>query len=441
MSSLRHEPDPRRSARDGYLDAARDCILDVGWRRTTLTEVARRAGVSRMTIYRAWSDMPQLLGDLMTREWGVVVAGTLARQDLPATRSPPSPGGSSTPSPGCATTSCSSASSSSTPSCCSPTCSPVVAAASRPSSSCSATGIEAGQRTGEIRAGSADTLARTLLLTSHGFVFSAHTMVDDDVSEADLDAELAPPRGAGAASHEPASSPPVWPVCPTRSDLVVIGLGATGRRDRAGRGHPRALRAGRRRARPGVRHLAVVLQARPRRPALPRPGAVRRGARERRRARAADGGDRTAPDPRDAVGAAAHHRRLAPARDDDGLRASSPATCCGISAHTRRATLPRPRRISATETLQHAPGLRSAGLRGGLLSWDGQLEDDARLVTTIARTAARHGAHVRTRVAGAARHRHPGDPARRADRRQPHRERPRRSSTPPGSGPAAWSPR
>ncbi len=69
-----------------------------------------------------------------------------------------------------------------------------------------------------------------------------------------------------------------------------------------------------------------------------------------------------------------------------------------ISAHTRRATLPRPRRISATETLQHAPGLRSAGLRGAVLSWDGQLEDDARLVTTIARTAARHGAHVRTRV-------------------------------------------
>ena len=49
------------------------CILDVGWRRTTLTEVARRAGVSRMTIYRTWPDMPQLLGDLMTREWGGVV--------------------------------------------------------------------------------------------------------------------------------------------------------------------------------------------------------------------------------------------------------------------------------------------------------------------------------------------------------------------------------
>ena len=68
------------------------------------------------------------------------------------------------------------------------------------------------------------------------------------------------------------------------------------------------------------------------------------------------------------------------------------------SARTARETLPRPRRISATETLALAPGLRRAGLRGGLLSWDGQLEDDARLVTTIARTAAAAGAVVRTRA-------------------------------------------
>src|SRR3954449_3936633 len=74
MTSLRHNTEPR----DAYLDAARDCILDVGWRRTTLTEVARRAGVSRMTIYRSWSDMPQLLADLMTREWGGIVGAAVA---------------------------------------------------------------------------------------------------------------------------------------------------------------------------------------------------------------------------------------------------------------------------------------------------------------------------------------------------------------------------
>jgi glycerol-3-phosphate dehydrogenase len=67
-------------------------------------------------------------------------------------------------------------------------------------------------------------------------------------------------------------------------------------------------------------------------------------------------------------------------------------------ARTDRETLPRPRRVSATEALALAPGLRPDGLRGGLLSWDGQLEDDARLVTTIARTAASLGADVRTRA-------------------------------------------
>ncbi len=68
------------------------------------------------------------------------------------------------------------------------------------------------------------------------------------------------------------------------------------------------------------------------------------------------------------------------------------------AARTRPETLPRPRRLSATETLGLVPALRPAGLRGGLLSWDGQLEDDARLVTTVARTAAARGAHVRTRA-------------------------------------------
>ena len=68
------------------------------------------------------------------------------------------------------------------------------------------------------------------------------------------------------------------------------------------------------------------------------------------------------------------------------------------AARTSTATLPRPRRLTATETLGMAPALRSDGLRGGWLSWDGQLVDDARLVTAVARTAVAHGAHVRTRV-------------------------------------------
>ena len=83
MTSLRHTTRAAAYPRlDGYLDVARACILDVGWRRTTLTEVAKRAGVSRMTIYRAWPDMGSLLGDLMTREWvGIAAATQVAAAD------------------------------------------------------------------------------------------------------------------------------------------------------------------------------------------------------------------------------------------------------------------------------------------------------------------------------------------------------------------------
>lgn len=68
------------------------------------------------------------------------------------------------------------------------------------------------------------------------------------------------------------------------------------------------------------------------------------------------------------------------------------------AAGTSADTLPRPRRLTAAETRRLAPTLRHDGLRGALLGWDGQLEDDARLVTTIARTAAQHGAAVHTRA-------------------------------------------
>ncbi len=69
-----------------------------------------------------------------------------------------------------------------------------------------------------------------------------------------------------------------------------------------------------------------------------------------------------------------------------------------LAAHTRRETLPRPRRIGVTETLTLAPVVRRAGLRGAIVSWDGQLEDDVRLVLAVARTANANGARVHTRV-------------------------------------------
>ncbi len=189
MTSLRHIADSEQSPRDAYLDAARDCILDVGWRRTTLTEVARRAGVSRMTIYRTWSDMPQLLGDLMTREWTALVA---------VAANVPDPAGSVERIVGTAVR--------------------AVRALrenelfvriveldaelllpyllSRRGRSQQAildlvsAQLRQGQAVGQVRDGDPDVIARALLLATHGFVLSAHTMVDERASEEALDAEL-----------------------------------------------------------------------------------------------------------------------------------------------------------------------------------------------------------------------------------------------------------
>jgi AcrR family transcriptional regulator len=66
---------------DAVLDAARASVLAIGVRRTTLTEVARRAGVSRMTIYRRWPDVRSLIADLMTREWAAVVTAAAPPED------------------------------------------------------------------------------------------------------------------------------------------------------------------------------------------------------------------------------------------------------------------------------------------------------------------------------------------------------------------------
>ena len=189
MTSQRHNPG-ERSPRDAYLDAARACILDVGWRRTTLTEVARRAGVSRMTIYRTWSDMQELLGDLMTREWGDLVAEVRPYDD--AGRPGPDQIADG-----------------------------VVRAvtalrenelfvriveldpelilpyllARRGRSQelilrLLADNVRAGQEAGTVRSGDPVVIARALVLATHGFVLSAHTMTDDAVGPDALDEEL-----------------------------------------------------------------------------------------------------------------------------------------------------------------------------------------------------------------------------------------------------------
>ena len=142
-----------------------------------------------MTIYRTWSDMPQLLGDLMTREWAGVVAAIVEGDSdgSPAERLVTALAGG------------------------------VQALrdnelfvriveldpelllpyllSRRGRSQDAVLGlvedwVRAGQKTGDVRTGDPVTIARALVLATHGFVLSAHTMVDDSVSEEALDAEL-----------------------------------------------------------------------------------------------------------------------------------------------------------------------------------------------------------------------------------------------------------
>lgn len=198
MTSIRHNSQsavpPAPSPDDDYLDAARAAILAVGWSRTTLTDIAKRAGVSRMTLYRRWPDMQAMLADLMTREWSRVVGG--------ATRAGhgPQPAGDAVDR----------------------IRDGVVAAVralradellrrivdvdpelllpyllARRGRSQDAIlevvteRVAEGQRRGIVRPGDPATVARGLVLACHGFVLSAQTMVDDAVTPDALDEELA----------------------------------------------------------------------------------------------------------------------------------------------------------------------------------------------------------------------------------------------------------
>jgi glycerol-3-phosphate dehydrogenase len=66
------------------------------------------------------------------------------------------------------------------------------------------------------------------------------------------------------------------------------------------------------------------------------------------------------------------------------------------TAGTPDSILPGSRRISAQRAIDMAPAVRRNGLDGGLLAYDGQLIDDARLVAAVARTAAQQGARILT---------------------------------------------
>ena len=69
------------------LAAARDCVASVGVRRTTVADVARRAGASRMTVYRMFPDARTLWSALLTRELsGLFDEAEAASAALPTAR-------------------------------------------------------------------------------------------------------------------------------------------------------------------------------------------------------------------------------------------------------------------------------------------------------------------------------------------------------------------
>ncbi|WP_329578770.1 TetR/AcrR family transcriptional regulator [Kitasatospora sp. NBC_01250] len=51
------------------LDAAYQLLLTIGMQRITMADIARRAGVSRATLYRRWGGVREVLGTLTTRVW------------------------------------------------------------------------------------------------------------------------------------------------------------------------------------------------------------------------------------------------------------------------------------------------------------------------------------------------------------------------------------
>jgi AcrR family transcriptional regulator len=71
---------------DRIMAAAASCVRDFGVERVALAEIARRAGVSRPTVYRRWPDtntiVASLLTDRITGAWRAVPAASPGRTGL-----------------------------------------------------------------------------------------------------------------------------------------------------------------------------------------------------------------------------------------------------------------------------------------------------------------------------------------------------------------------
>jgi AcrR family transcriptional regulator len=64
----------QRTSREAVLDAVAETVRDLGVRRTTMSEIARRAGVSRSTLYTHVADVREAAAALLTRELLLLLA-------------------------------------------------------------------------------------------------------------------------------------------------------------------------------------------------------------------------------------------------------------------------------------------------------------------------------------------------------------------------------
>jgi len=187
MTSTRHNDlapaSPGIAPDDRYLDAAREAILAVGWSRTTLTDIARRAGVSRMTLYRRWPDTKTILADLMTREWSRVVDEAVSSLDPAADPLRRITDGVVATVRGLRADGLLRRIIDVDPEVLLPYLLERRGRSQDLLAAALAGLIRKGQRHGSIRDGDADVVARSLLLACHGFALSAQTMSDPTMAD------------------------------------------------------------------------------------------------------------------------------------------------------------------------------------------------------------------------------------------------------------------
>lgn len=71
---------------DPVLQAALETVTEKGLRATTLSEVAKRAGVSRMTIYRRHASLDRVIAELLTAELTEIMRRAIEAADGSSTR-------------------------------------------------------------------------------------------------------------------------------------------------------------------------------------------------------------------------------------------------------------------------------------------------------------------------------------------------------------------